>query len=43
VPPAFQKQVPRIGAIGAIVLRTTVILLGARLLDLCHCILCVFG
>jgi tellurite resistance protein TerC len=43
VPPAFQKRVLMIGIIGAIVLRTIMILLGAWLLDLCHCILCVFG
>jgi tellurite resistance protein TerC len=43
VPPAFQKRVLMIGIIGAIVLRTIMILLGAWLLDQFHWILYVFG
>ena len=43
VPPAFQKRVLMIGIIGAIVLRTIMILAGAWLLDQFHWILYVFG
>ncbi len=43
VPPAFQKRVLMIGIIGAIVLRTVMILVGAWLLDQFHWILYVFG
>jgi len=43
VPPAFQKRVLMIGIIGAIVLRTIMILLGAWLLDQFHWILYAFG
>ncbi|MDO8904927.1 TerC family protein [Hydrogenophaga sp.] len=43
VPPAFQKRVLMIGIIGAIVLRTVMILVGAWLLDQFHWILYLFG
>ncbi|KPF44761.1 hypothetical protein IP87_19070 [beta proteobacterium AAP121] len=43
VPPAFQKRVLMIGIIGAIVLRTVMILLGAWLIAQFHWILYVFG
>ena len=43
VPPAFQKRVLMIGIIGAIVLRTIMILVGAWLLEQFHWILYVFG
>ena len=43
VPPAFQKRVLMIGIIGAIVLRTVMILLGAWLIQHFHWILYVFG
>ena len=43
VPPAFQKRVLMIGIIGAIILRTIMILLGAWLLEQFHWILYVFG
>jgi tellurite resistance protein TerC len=43
VPPNFQKRVLMIGIIGAIVLRTVMILVGAWLLDQFHWILYVFG
>ncbi|MDP3422667.1 MAG: TerC family protein [Burkholderiaceae bacterium] len=43
VPPAFQKRVLMIGIIGAIVLRTIMILVGAWLIDQFHWILYVFG
>jgi tellurite resistance protein TerC len=43
VPPAFQKRVLMIGIIGAIVLRTVMILVGAWLLDQFHWILYMFG
>ncbi|HEX5783091.1 MAG TPA: hypothetical protein VFY35_00045, partial [Burkholderiaceae bacterium] len=43
VPPAFQKRVLMIGIIGAIVLRTVMILVGAWLLAQFHWILYVFG
>jgi len=43
VPPAFQKRVLMIGIIGAIVLRTIMILLGGWLLAQFHWILYVFG
>lgn len=43
VPPNFQKRVLMIGILGAIVLRTIMILLGAWLLDQFHWILYVFG
>jgi tellurite resistance protein TerC len=43
VPPTFQKRVLMIGIIGAIVLRTIMILVGAWLLDQFHWILYVFG
>jgi len=43
VPPTFQKRVLMIGILGAIVLRTIMILVGAWLLDQFHWILYVFG
>jgi tellurite resistance protein TerC len=43
VPPAFQKRVLMIGIIGAIVLRTVMILLGSWLIAHFHWILYVFG
>jgi tellurite resistance protein TerC len=43
VPPAFQKRVLMFGILGAIVLRTIMILLGAWLLDQFHWVLYVFG
>jgi tellurite resistance protein TerC len=43
VPPAFQKRVLMFGILGAIVLRTVMILLGAWLLDQFHWVLYVFG
>ena len=43
VPPAFQKRVLMIGIIGAIVLRTIMILFGAWLIQQFHWILYVFG
>jgi tellurite resistance protein TerC len=43
VPPAFQKRVLMIGIIGAIVLRTLMILAGAWLIQHFHWILYVFG
>ncbi len=43
VPPAYQKRVLMIGILGAIVLRTIMILVGAWLLDQFHWILYVFG
>ena len=43
VPPAFQKRVLMIGVIGAIVLRTVMILVGAWLLAKFHWVLYVFG
>ena len=43
VPPAFQKRVLMIGILGAIVLRTIMILVGAWLLEQFHWILYVFG
>ncbi len=43
VPPAYQKRVLMIGIIGAIVLRTVMILLGSWLLSQFHWILYVFG
>jgi tellurite resistance protein TerC len=43
VPPEFQKRVLMIGIIGAIVLRTVMILLGAWLIQHFHWILYVFG
>ncbi len=43
VPPAFQKRVLMIGIIGAIVLRTLMILVGGWLLAQFHWILYVFG
>ena len=43
VPPAFQKRVLMIGIIGAIVLRTIMILVGAWLIEQFHWILYVFG
>ncbi len=43
VPPAFQKRVLMIGIIGAIVLRTVMILLGAWLIAQFHWVLYVFG
>lgn len=43
VPPAFQKRVLMIGIIGAIVLRTVMILLGGWLLQQFHWVLYVFG
>jgi tellurite resistance protein TerC len=43
VPPAYQKRVLMIGIIGAIVLRTIMILVGAWLLEQFHWMLYVFG
>lgn len=43
VPPAYQKRVLMIGIVGAIVLRTVVILLGAWLVAHFHWILYIFG
>jgi tellurite resistance protein TerC len=43
VPPAYQKRVLMIGIIGAIVLRTVMILVGGWLLQQFHWILYVFG
>ncbi len=43
VPPAYQKRVLMIGIIGAIVLRTIMILIGGWLLQQFHWILYVFG
>ena len=43
VPPAFQKRVLMIGIIGAIVLRTVMILVGGWLLAQFHWVLYVFG
>jgi len=43
VPPAFQKRVLMIGIIGAIVLRTVMILVGAWLIQQFHWVLYVFG
>jgi tellurite resistance protein TerC len=43
VPPAFQKRVLMIGIIGAIVLRTVMILVGGWLLSQFHWLLYVFG
>jgi tellurite resistance protein TerC len=43
VPPAFQKRVLMIGIVGAIVLRTVLILLGAWLVAQFHAVLYVFG
>lgn len=43
VPPAFQKRVLMIGIIGAIVLRTIMILIGGWLLSEFHWVLYVFG
>jgi tellurite resistance protein TerC len=43
VPPTYQKRVLMIGILGAIVLRTIMILVGAWLLDQFHWILYVFG
>ena len=43
VPPAFQKRVLMIGILGAIVLRTIMILVGAWLLEQFHWVLYVFG
>ena len=43
VPPAYQKRVLMIGIIGAIVLRTVMILVGSWLLTQFHWILYVFG
>ncbi|MBL8331076.1 MAG: TerC family protein [Rubrivivax sp.] len=43
VPPAFQKRVLMIGIIGAILLRTVMILFGAWLIQQFHWILYVFG
>jgi tellurite resistance protein TerC len=43
VPPAYQKRVLMIGIIGAIVLRTVMILLGAWLIAKFHWVLYVFG
>ena len=43
VPPAFQKRVLMIGIVGAIVLRTVMILVGGWLLSEFHWILYVFG
>ena len=43
VPPAFQKRVLMIGIIGAIVLRTVMILIGGWLISQFHWILYVFG
>ena len=43
VPPAFQKRVLMIGIVGAIVLRTVMILLGAWLIQEFHWVLYLFG
>ncbi|MBA4178025.1 MAG: hypothetical protein C0505_15925 [Leptothrix sp. (in: Bacteria)] len=43
VPPAFQKRVLMIGIIGAIVLRTVMILVGAWLISQFHWVLYLFG
>ena len=43
VPPAFQKRVLMIGIIGAIVLRTVMILVGSWLVSEFHWVLYVFG
>ncbi len=43
VPPAFQKRVLMVGIIGAMVLRTVLILVGAWLITQFHWILYVFG
>lgn len=43
VPPIYQKRVLMIGILGAIVLRTIMILVGAWLLDQFHWILYIFG
>jgi tellurite resistance protein TerC len=43
VPPAFQKRVLMIGIVGAIVLRTVMILLGAWLIAHFHWVLYLFG
>ncbi len=43
VPPAFQKRVLMIGIVGAIVLRTAMILLGSWLIAQFHWVLYVFG
>lgn len=43
VPPAFQKRVLMIGIIGAMLLRTVMILLGAWLVSQFHWILYIFG
>ena len=43
VPPAFQKRVLMIGIVGAIVLRTVMILLGSWLISEFHWVLYVFG
>ena len=43
VPPAFQKRVLMIGIIGAIVLRTVMILVGSWLISEFHWVLYVFG
>jgi tellurite resistance protein TerC len=43
VPPAFQKRVLMIGIIGAIVLRTVMILLGSSLIAEFHWVLYLFG
>jgi len=43
VPPAYQKRVLMIGIIGAIVLRTIMILIGAWLLEQFHWVLYLFG
>ncbi|HET9820643.1 MAG TPA: TerC family protein [Burkholderiaceae bacterium] len=43
VPPSFQKRVLMIGIVGAIVLRTVMILLGAWLIAEFHWVLYVFG
>jgi tellurite resistance protein TerC len=43
VPPQFQKRVLMIGIVGAIVLRTVMILLGAWLISQFHWVLYVFG
>ena len=43
VPPAYQKRVLMIGIIGAIVLRTVMILVGAWLIQQFHWVLYVFG
>lgn len=43
VPPAFQKRVLMVGIVGAIVLRTVMILLGAWLIAQFHWVLYLFG